>query len=72
VFYAEIMFGLPLSAFGITPRTLFGLIGVFMAPLIHGDILHLISNTIPLLFLGVVLFFLGCANNTDRLKAGKE
>lgn len=56
-FYLELMLGLPLSLFGITPRTLHGLIGIFTAPLIHGDILHLISNTIPMLFLGVVLFF---------------
>lgn len=56
-FYAEMMFGLPLSLFGIVPRTFQGLIGIFTAPLIHGDILHLISNTIPMLFLGVVLFF---------------
>jgi len=56
-FYAEYMIGLPLSAFGIFPRTLHGLIGIFTAPLIHGDILHLASNTVPLLFLGVVLFF---------------
>jgi membrane associated rhomboid family serine protease len=33
------------------------LIGIFTAPLIHGSIYHLISNTIPLLFLGSVLFF---------------
>jgi membrane associated rhomboid family serine protease len=56
-FYVEYMFGFPISAFGIVPRTLLGLVGVFTAPLIHGDILHLISNTIPMLFLGVVLFF---------------
>lgn len=56
-FYAEFMFGIPLSLFGIVPRTLHGLIGIVMAPLIHGDILHLVSNTIPMLFLGVVLFF---------------
>ena len=56
-FYAELLFQLPLSLFGIVPRTFHGLIGIFTAPLIHGDILHLISNTIPMLFLGVVLFF---------------
>lgn len=56
-FYMEYIVGLPLSAFGIFPRTFFGLIGIFTAPLIHGDVLHLISNTIPMLFLGAVLFF---------------
>jgi membrane associated rhomboid family serine protease len=57
VFYIETMVGVDLSAYGIIPRTFWGLIGIFTAPLIHGDILHLISNTIPLLFLGSVVFF---------------
>jgi membrane associated rhomboid family serine protease len=57
VFYLEIMFGLPLSGYGIEPRTLHGLIGILAGPLIHGDLLHLVSNTVPLLFLGWVLFF---------------
>ena len=56
-FYLKILLGLPLSFFGILPRTFQGLIGILTAPLIHGDILHLISNTIPMLFLGAVLFF---------------
>ncbi|HEY9008463.1 rhomboid family intramembrane serine protease [Ohtaekwangia sp.] len=56
-FYLELMLGIPLSAFGIEPRTFHGLIGIFTAPLIHGDLIHLISNTIPMLFLGCVLFF---------------
>lgn len=56
-FYLESLIHLPLIVFGIEPRTFHGLIGIFTAPLIHGDIFHLISNTIPLLFLGSVLFF---------------
>ena len=56
-FYLESFIQLPLVVFGIEPRTFHGLIGIFTAPLIHGDIFHLISNTIPLLFLGSVLFF---------------
>ncbi len=42
---------------GIRPRTLSGLIGIFTAPMIHGNLAHLISNTVPLLFLGSTLFF---------------
>lgn len=56
-FYLEFVFGVPFSAFGIVPRTLPGIIGIFTAPLIHGSILHLVSNSIPMLFLGSVLFF---------------
>lgn len=46
-----------LKAFGIYPRTLFGLVGIFTAPMLHGSFPHLVSNTVPLLFLGSVLFF---------------
>ena len=56
-FSLEMYFNFPLNEFGIEPRTFHGLIGIVTAPLIHGDILHLISNTIPMLFLGAVLFF---------------
>lgn len=56
-FYIEFFFVVPLSVFGIQPRTTLGLTGIFTAPLIHGDLLHLISNSIPLLFLGFVLYF---------------
>jgi membrane associated rhomboid family serine protease len=57
LFSLEAYYGWPLSAFGIIPRTLPGLIGIVMSPLLHGNIFHLISNTIPLLFLGSVLYF---------------
>lgn len=51
--YLQIDFG-PL---GIYPRTLSGSIGIFLSPLIHGDFFHLLSNTFPLLILGVGLFY---------------
>ena len=57
VFYLELMTGFPFSSFGIIPWTFRGLIGIFVAPLLHADLNHLISNTVPLLFLGTVLFF---------------
>ncbi|MTI19543.1 rhomboid family intramembrane serine protease [Fulvivirga sp. RKSG066] len=57
VFVIEGAFFLNLGVFGIYPRTMFGLIGIVTAPVLHGDLLHLVSNTIPLMFLGVVLFF---------------
>lgn len=57
VFYLEMISGIPFSAFGIAPRTLHGLIGIVTGPLIHGSILHLISNSVPLVFLGTVLYF---------------
>ncbi len=56
-FFLEYVYGWQLSNFGIHPRTLTGLIGIFTAPLIHGNISHLVSNTVPLIFLGSTLFF---------------
>lgn len=56
-FFLEFNFGLPLSAFGIQPRSLTGLIGVVVSPMLHSNIIHLISNTFPLLFLGGTLFY---------------
>jgi membrane associated rhomboid family serine protease len=57
VFSFEFFMGIDLGHLGIRPRTLTGLIGIFTAPMIHGSLTHLMSNTIPLLFLGSTLFF---------------
>lgn len=46
-----------LNVFGLRPHDWFGLIGILTAPLIHGSINHLISNSLPLLFLTVGLFY---------------
>ncbi|WP_411845854.1 rhomboid family intramembrane serine protease [Roseibacillus persicicus] len=47
--------GLPLDSLGIHPRRLFGLIGVFFSPWLHGDWVHLINNTVAFLGLGFVM-----------------
>jgi len=56
-FYVEIFFNIPLSNFGIVPWEPLGLIGIFTGPILHGSFQHLLSNTLPLLFLGSVLYF---------------
>ena len=56
-FYVEYFYGWPLSYFGIVPWSPMGLIGIFTAPMLHGSLNHLVSNTVPLLFLGTVLYF---------------
>lgn len=48
--------GKDLGFLGIYPRDLWGLIGVFTGPLIHGDLNHIMSNTLPLIILGAVVF----------------
>jgi len=64
VFSLETFMHIDLSVFGIYPRVPLGLIGVFTSPMIHGNVIHLTSNTLPLLFLGTALFFFnpGIAN----------
>ncbi|MFA0964248.1 rhomboid family intramembrane serine protease [Roseivirga sp. BDSF3-8] len=46
-----------LGYLGILPRTLHGTFGIVTAPLIHGDLTHLLSNTFPLILLGVGVFY---------------
>jgi membrane associated rhomboid family serine protease len=43
---------LHLDAHGIRPRTVPGLAGIPLAPFLHGDFPHLISNSLPFLVLG--------------------
>jgi membrane associated rhomboid family serine protease len=56
-FYVEFSYGWPLSHFGIIPRDVFGILGILTGPMLHGSFDHLVSNTIPLVFLGTILFF---------------
>lgn len=43
---------------GIRPRQLSGLPGILFAPLLHGNFVHLIDNTLPLLVLGTAMLYL--------------
>lgn len=45
-------FGDRIDYYGIIPRTVVGLRGIFFAPFLHGDIPHLVANTLPFLILG--------------------
>ncbi len=49
--------GLELFRFGVLPREVSGLVGIFTAPLVHGSLQHLANNTPPLLVLGTLLFY---------------
>jgi len=42
---------------GIFPREIKGLYGIFLAPWIHGDFSHLLSNSVPLFFLTTLILF---------------
>ena len=46
-----------LRHFGVLPRRIEGLSGIFFSPLLHGSFGHLMSNTIPFGVLGVMIFY---------------
>ena len=52
----SLLFNEDLSKLGLLPRNLVGLLGILTSPLIHADFSHLISNTIPLIILGWIIF----------------
>ncbi|SIT85239.1 rhomboid family intramembrane serine protease [Pontibacter indicus] len=47
-----------LAWLGIHPRDFLGLIGVFLGPLIHSGLIHLLSNSFPLVLLSGFILFL--------------
>lgn len=47
-----------LSWLGVLPRNFFGLVGVVTGPLIHSGLLHLLSNSFPLVLLSGFILFL--------------
>lgn len=51
--------GSPLNILGIYPRSLFGLIGIIFAPILHGNFNHLFFNSIPFFVLGMFILMLG-------------
>src|ERR1700739_2996641 len=51
--------GLSAAGAGIVPRTWDGLWNIPIAPFIHADFDHLLSNTIPLLILGALILARG-------------
>lgn len=56
VFLIDGILAVNFALFGILPRDLWGMVGIFTAPLIHGNLLHLASNSLPVLFLGTTLY----------------
>lgn len=51
-FVMNAMLGGALDQFGVIPRTTDGLRGILFAPFLHGNLNHLVANTIPFLALG--------------------
>ncbi len=59
VYWGEFYAPIDLTHFGIMPRTLSGLGGVFFSPLIHStsDKFHLINNSFPIFILSAALLY---------------
>lgn len=53
----EIILGLDFVQYGVYPLRVSGLPGIVMAPLIHGSLSHLFSNTAALIILGTALLY---------------
>jgi membrane associated rhomboid family serine protease len=53
----EIILGLDFVHYGVYPLRVSGLSGIVMAPLIHGSLSHLFSNTAPIIILGTALLY---------------
>ena len=52
VFGMTVLSGGALLSFGVVPRTVLGLRGIFFAPFLHGSFNHLLANSIPFVLLG--------------------
>ncbi len=50
-----------LDSAGIRPREVDGLVGIALAPVLHGGFGHLMSNTVPFLVLGAAIALSGLA-----------
>jgi len=57
IYWLEYILGKNFGDFGIYPRTIDGLKGVFLSPFIHGSAKHLMNNSIPLFVLMAALLF---------------
>jgi membrane associated rhomboid family serine protease len=57
VYWIEIRFRFNFTSFGVYPRQVKGLFGIFASPFIHSGIDHLYKNSIPLLVLLASLFY---------------
>ena len=52
----EVVFGYGFTQYGVLPRNFNGLIGILFSPLIHSDVNHLLSNSLPVIILCILIF----------------
>jgi membrane associated rhomboid family serine protease len=58
VWFTGVLFGFELWRFGIFPGQIDTLAGVLSAPLIHGSLSHITSNSLPLLVMLTILLYI--------------
>ena len=58
IHFLNIILPWELRTLGLSPRTLHGLWGILFAPFLHANLAHLMSNSIPLLVLGLAFLSL--------------
>ncbi|HKK59422.1 MAG TPA: rhomboid family intramembrane serine protease [Salinivirga sp.] len=56
VYIADLLVPYDFNHSGIVPRSVNGLKGIFLSPFIHANLIHILSNTLPLLVLTFLLF----------------
>ena len=52
----EIVFDYDFTEYGVLPRKFNGLLGILFSPLIHSDVNHLLSNSLPVIILCLLIF----------------
>ena len=57
IYLVTYLLDIPTYKLGILPRNFSGLVGIFTSPLIHGGFSHLISNTAPLIVMGLGIYY---------------
>ncbi len=55
VWIAEGILSADFGVYGVFPRKISGLVGIFLAPFIHGDLQHIMSNTPAIIVLGTLM-----------------
>jgi UDP-N-acetylmuramate dehydrogenase len=58
VYWIELQFGYNFGKYGMYPRTIKGLTGIFVSPFLHSNLKHLFNNSVPLfVLLSMLLYF---------------
>jgi len=55
--FFELIMDYDFTSYSLYPRKLSGMIGIITSPLLHADFKHLLSNSVPILILGVGVFY---------------